>query len=92
LRIGEALNDQPGAVLVTGHTDSTPIHTIAFPSNWHLSVARASNVALIVQSKMHDTGRVSSEGRGDSQPLASNDTAAGRQQNRRIEIIITKPK
>jgi type VI secretion system protein ImpK len=57
-RIGEALNDQPGAVLVTGHTDTTPIHSLAFPSNWHLSVARATNVGQIIQSKMTDPAPV----------------------------------
>ena len=88
--IGEALNDQPGAVLVTGHTDTTPIHSLAFPSNWLLSVARATNVGQIIQSKMNDPARLTEEGRGSSEPIASNDTANGRQLNRRIEVIINK--
>jgi type VI secretion system protein ImpK len=91
LRIGEALNEEPGSVLVTGHTDTTPIHSLAFPSNWHLSAARAKNVGQLLQSKMNDPGRVTEEGLGDTQPIAPNDTADGRQKNRRIEIIITKP-
>jgi type VI secretion system protein ImpK len=91
-RIGEALNDQSGAVLVTGHTDTTPIHSVAFPSNWHLSQARAVNVGELVQSKMAQPARLTEEGRGSSEPIASNDIPDGRQQNRRIEIIITKTK
>jgi type VI secretion system protein ImpK len=90
LRIGEALNDQPGTVLVAGYTDSTPIHTLAFPSNWHLSGARAANVGQLIQSKMKDPARLTTEGRGSTEPIAPNDTAAGRQMNRRIEIIISK--
>ncbi|MGL4963057.1 MAG: type VI secretion system protein TssL, long form, partial [Inquilinus sp.] len=90
LRIGEALNDQPGAVLLTGHTDSAPIRSLAFPSNYHLSVARAKSVSEIIKSKMNEPGRVQEEGRGSTEPVASNDTAEGRQQNRRTEIIISK--
>lgn len=90
LRIGEALNDQPGAVLLTGHTDSTPIRSLAFPSNYHLSVARAKSVGEIIKSKMNEPGRVREEGRGSTEPVASNDTSEGRQQNRRTEIIISK--
>ena len=89
-RIGEALNDQPGAVLLTGHTDSTPIRSLAFPSNYHLSVARAKSVGEIIKSKMNEPGRVQEEGRGSTEPVASNDTPEGRQQNRRTEIIISK--
>lgn len=89
-RIGEALNDQPGAVLLTGHTDSTPIRSLAFPSNYHLSLARAKSVAEIITSKMNEPGRVREEGRGSTEPVASNDTPEGRQQNRRTEIIISK--
>jgi type VI secretion system protein ImpK len=89
-RIGEALNDQPGAVLLTGHTDATPIRSLAFPSNYHLSLARAKSVAEIITSKMNEPGRVREEGRGSTEPVASNDTPEGRQQNRRTEIIINK--
>lgn len=89
-RIGLALNDQPGAVLVTGHTDTTPIHSLAFPSNWHLSVARANDVNDIMRAKMKEPDRVRVEGRGQTEPIASNDTPEGRQLNRRTEIVISK--
>ena len=89
-QIGAALNDQPGRVLVTGHTDNQPIHTLQFPSNYDLSLARARAVAAIVQAQMRDPSRVTVEGRADAQPIAPNTTADGRQQNRRVELLITK--
>jgi type VI secretion system protein ImpK len=89
-RIGDALNDQPGAVQVSGHTDNTPIHSLRFPSNFDLSLARAKSVAAMLAARMRDADRLSEDGRADSQPIASNQTPNGRQQNRRIEIVITK--
>lgn len=89
-RIGEALNSQPGTVAVVGHTDNTPIKSRKFPSNNELSLARAKTVALIIGARMRDPKRLLEEGRGDSEPIADNDTVEGRQQNRRIELIVTK--
>lgn len=91
-RIGIAVNDEPGDILITGHTDNVPIRTLAFPSNFQLSQARAQSVASIVTAQMNDPGRVKTEGRGASEPIEPNDTDAGRQANRRIEVIITKPR
>ena len=88
--IGSALNDQPGRILVIGHTDNAPIHTLRFPSNYDLSLARAGSVAAMIKAQLHDPDRVKVEGRGDTQPIASNATPAGRQQNRRIDLLITK--
>ncbi|RMI17412.1 type VI secretion system protein TssL [Pseudoroseomonas wenyumeiae] len=90
-RIGEALNDEPGEVLIAGHTDSTPIRTVAFPSNFQLSLARAQAVAGITASRMRDPGRLRTEGRGAAEPVAPNETEEGRRQNRRIEFLIRKP-
>lgn len=88
IRIAEALNAVPGSVLVTGHTDDRPSRSIRFPSNWHLSRVRAENVAHLLQQKVTQPGRVNAEGRGDSEPVAANDTDAGRAKNRRVEIIL----
>jgi type VI secretion system protein ImpK len=88
--IGTALNDQPGNILVTGHTDNAPIHTLRFPSNYDLSLARARAVAAMIQAQMRDPGRISAEGRADTQPIAPNTSEAGRQQNRRVDLLITK--
>jgi chemotaxis protein MotB len=73
---------------VEGHTDNVPIRTKVFPSNWDLASARA----LTVLKKMTDAGlspnRISAASFGEHNPVASNDSKDGRQQNRRIEIII----
>jgi type VI secretion system protein ImpK len=88
-RIGTALRDQRGAVQVVGYTDNEPIHTIAFPSNFQLSEARANAAATVIGSQI-DPSRISVEGRADADAIASNDTPQGRQQNRRIEIVLHK--
>ena len=85
-KIGAALTDEPGPILVAGHTDSQPIRTLKFPSNWHLSSARAKSVLAILSQSVR--GNLQSEGRSDAEPVASNATAQGREQNRRIEILV----
>lgn len=90
-RIGQALNTRPGAVLITGHTDNIPIRTIRFPSNWHLSQARADAVAAVVATHLTDKSRVKAQGMADTQPIASNDQDSGREANRRIDIILSAP-
>jgi type VI secretion system protein ImpK len=89
-RIGEALNTEPGAVLVVGHTDNQPIRSIKFPSNFHLSLGRAQAVVALLKQDVKEPARLSADGRGDSEPLASNATPEGREQNRRIEIDLTR--
>jgi type VI secretion system protein ImpK len=86
-RIAEALATQSGPVHITGYTDNQPIRTVAFPSNFELSVARARAAATIL-GKTIDPARITAEGRADADPIAPNDTAAGREQNRRIEIVV----
>jgi len=90
-RIGEALKTEPGKVVVEGHTDNQPIHTLRFPSNWQLSQARAESVRKILDGIVKDDARFSVEAKADTAPLASNDTADGRSQNRRIEVVLIKP-
>ena len=87
-RIAEALNSVPGAVLVAGHTDSQPIHSLRYPSNWHLSQERADAVKALLASTV-DAKRLRAEGRADSQPVDSNATPTGRARNRRVEITLT---
>jgi type VI secretion system protein ImpK len=89
-RIGVALQDEKGDVLVNGYTDNQPIHTVQFPSNWQLSQARANAVAAIIQSKLSDPKRVKAVGKGDADPLAPNTTPEGRERNRRTEIVLLK--
>lgn len=87
-KIGLAIKDPPGSVLVTGHTDSIPIRTIRFPSNWHLSLARADAVTALLARSLGEKAGLVSEGRADTEPIAPNDSAEGREQNRRIEIKV----
>ncbi|NDY57361.1 OmpA family protein [Desulfovibrio sulfodismutans] len=74
---------------VVGHTDDVPIRSFVFPSNWELSTARASSVIRYV-SERHgvDPAQFTAMGRAFYQPVASNETPEGRQENRRVEIII----
>ena len=91
-RIGTALETQPGRAVITGHTDNVPVtKSLRFPSNYHLSVARAETVKVIVVSKLSDPSRVASGGRGETEPVADNKTPEGRKRNRRIELIVQKP-
>ncbi len=89
-RIGQALEDEKGRVIVTGYTDSSKIHTPRFPSNFELSQARAEAVAAIIATKLADKSRLKAEGRGDADPIESNATAEGRQQNRRTEVVLVR--
>lgn len=84
-RIGEALQASSGQILVTGHTDNLPIRSVRFPSNWHLSKARAQAVLAQLATAV-PIDRLRAEGRADTEPLADNATAQGRARNRRIEI------
>lgn len=86
-QIGAALRTNPGAVDVVGYTDNQPIHTVAFPSNFQLSSARARAAAALLAGAI-DLSRLTTEGRADADPLASNAAVAGREQNRRIEIVL----
>lgn len=86
-RIAEELQRQPGQILVTGHTDSQPIRSLRFPSNWHLSQERAQSVKDLLVNRVKPD-RVRSEGLADTQPLADNATPAGRARNRRVEITL----
>ena len=89
-RIGRALKEEPGTVRVIGYTDDQPIRTIAFPSNFQLSTARAKAATALIGAAIDDPGRISVEGRADADPVAPNTTEEGREQNRRIEVILTR--
>ncbi|MES9849465.1 MAG: type IVB secretion system protein IcmH/DotU [Candidatus Thiodiazotropha sp.] len=90
-RIAAAMDQLQGEIVVEGHTDNIPIRSLRFPSNWHLSRARAESVAKIMTSDLAKPSRIQSIGRGSAEPLASNDTGEGRARNRRVEITLIKP-
>ncbi len=87
-QIGSEINKVQGRVVVTGHSDNVPIRTLQFPSNWHLSKARADSVVQILASASNAPGRFISEGRADTQPVAPNDSPQNRALNRRVDIIL----
>jgi type VI secretion system protein ImpK len=87
-RIGQELNTVQGRVLVTGHSDNVPIRTLQFPSNWHLSKARADSVVRILTNGSVNPARFTGEGRADTEPVAPNDTPQNRALNRRVDIIL----
>lgn len=77
---------------VEGHTDNVPINTPQFPSNWHLSVARALNVAYyLIQRHGLLQERVSVVGYSEYRPLVPNDSPERRARNRRVDIVILSP-
>jgi type VI secretion system protein ImpK len=87
-RIADALAQVSGAVLVTGHTDSQPIRSARFPSNWHLSEERARTVRDLLVARKVTPERIASEGRADGEPVVPNDTAGNRALNRRVEVTL----
>jgi type VI secretion system protein ImpK len=89
-RIGRAVEGEPGQITIEGHADSDKFSSLAFPDNVALSTARAKTVSGIISSALTNPGRISVQGFGDSRPIASNDTAEGKSQNRRVEIVIPR--
>jgi type VI secretion system protein ImpK len=90
-RIAEALQDKPGNIVVVGHTDNQRILSARFPSNVVLSQARADTVRAFLAARLASPARLSSEGRGDTEPIAPNDTPQDRAKNRRVDIVILSP-
>ncbi|RLB84299.1 MAG: flagellar motor protein [Deltaproteobacteria bacterium] len=74
-------------VKISGHTDNVPIHTEKHASNWELSTNRACEVVRLLIDEGIDPRSLSAEGYGEYRPVATNNTAEGRAQNRRVEII-----
>jgi type VI secretion system protein ImpK len=86
-RIGEALAQVRGEVLITGHSDNQPIRSLRYPSNWHLSTARAQGVMAALTAQV-DPARMRADGKADAEPIAPNDTPTNRAYNRRVEIVL----
>ncbi|MCF6232414.1 MAG: type VI secretion system protein TssL, long form [Rhodobacteraceae bacterium] len=89
-RVAKALNDETGPVIVVGHSDNVPIRSSRFPSNMHLSLARAKSVMAGMAREMDDPSRLTAEGRADKEPLGDNATREGRAKNRRIEVLLVQ--
>lgn len=92
IELSKALNQNADVnIVVEGHTDNVPYKgTGTIKDNWDLSVLRATEVARILAKDGKVAGtRITAAGRGDTQPVSSNETAEGRAKNRRTEIILT---
>ncbi len=88
-KVSEVLLETPGSIAVEGHTDSVPISTSRFRSNWALSSARAVSIAheLMADGRL-TRSRFQVSGRADTKPLEQNTTPQGRARNRRVELVI----
>jgi len=92
-RIAALIASKKGySVVVSGHTDNTPIKTVQFPSNWELSATRAISVAKSLTENGVDPARVSIQGNAEYRPLYKNSTPSNKQANRRVEITLIKEK
>jgi chemotaxis protein MotB len=81
----------PNDIRIEGHTDNIPISTSQFPSNWHLSVARALSTAYYLMTEQGlEPEKLSIVGYSEYKPLDSNESVSGRATNRRVDIIIIK--
>ena len=88
-QIAESLAGTRYDVRVEGHTDTMPIHSAEFDSNWELSSARATRIArLLLQMHTIAPEQLSAAGYAEYRPIASNDIAEGRAKNRRVDLVV----
>jgi type VI secretion system protein ImpK len=90
VRVAEILDKVPGSIVIVGHADATPPGS-HYASNTDLAAGRARSAARLMAAKLADPKRLVAESRGDAEPIAPNDSEAGRAKNRRVEILF-KPK
>jgi len=92
-RIASLLAVRTYKLRIEGHTDNIPIHTAVMASNWELSTARATElVRILITRHRFAAERLSAAGYAEYHPIASNSTAQGRAQNRRVDIVILSTK
>jgi chemotaxis protein MotB len=89
-RVARTLDTVPNRLRVEGNTDSTPISSSAFPSNWELSAARATAVLEVLRRSGVPERRLSVAGYAAERPVATNQTSAGRAMNRRVDIVVLR--
>jgi len=84
-----SLTSYSNGIRVEGHTDNVPISSHAFPSNWELSTARATNVVqYLTKQDDFDPSNVSATGYGEYRPIADNTSEEGRMKNRRVDLVL----
>ena len=90
-QIGKFMKRLPNKVRIEGHTDSRPIETLQFPSNWHLAFARAYSVMAYLQAATAMLpDKFAAVSHGPERPIAPNNTELGMSRNRRVEIVIVR--
>ncbi len=89
-QVADVLRKLPNHVRVEGHTDSRPPSGGPYPTNWHLSSARAVEVLLALRAGGIPGHRLSAVGFGDQRPLVSNRTAEGQRMNRRVDLVVVR--
>jgi chemotaxis protein MotB len=88
-QIAARLSTTPYDLRIEGHTDNVPIHNTEFDSNWELSSARATRIArLFLEMNAMPPDRISAAGYAEFHPVADNSTAAGRAENRRVDLVV----
>lgn len=90
-RLIPVLNAGEQRIAVEGHTDSVPIRSGRYPSNWELSGSRAGSVVRYLEANGIASKRLRAVGYADTRPLADNASAEGRASNRRVELIMETP-
>ncbi|MDE2263344.1 MAG: type IVB secretion system protein IcmH/DotU [Gammaproteobacteria bacterium] len=89
--IGAALSAVPGRIIVIGHTDDQPVHSLQFQNNYELSQARAATVAKLLEAQVTDASRFETLGKGDSDPLyRPANLPQNRARNRRVQIVLLR--
>lgn len=86
--VARILEPLPNTIRVEGHTDTRPINTPRFPSNWELSAARAARIVRQFEGLGIDPTRMVIAGMGEHQPVAGNETVEGRNRNRRVTLVV----
>ena len=82
---------EPFEIVVAGHTDNVPMNSARFPSNWHLSNARATNfLEMLIEDSGLEPWHFYTRSCGEYRPIRPNDSPEGRQANRRVEVMITR--
>ncbi len=89
-QLGQILRDQPNPMHVEGFTDNRPINTEAYPTNWELSTARSAAIVRLLSEVGVAPERLAAVGYAEFQPVADNETADGRQQNRRVVVVVSR--
>ncbi len=91
VELAAEISEQPYQIAVLGFTDNVPVaaqHRAQFPSNWEVAGARAASVVRLLEAEGVPSAQLVAVSQGENQPIASNDTAEGRAQNRRIDVRI----